>query len=231
MALLDAMQTRTVEDNRPRPARWRLQVRLRRMMAAITGLCILLGSQVNRVHREQCAIRTLIGQGVNVVVASSAPEWLPDALDGAWFQTVIAVNTPRTTAKASGAVRWHAPRRAADPVGNVEIFVYICPYQRSGPRPDPPLVSEELLSTVAALSECKILMLDHSPISDAGLKHLRRLPRLQYLNLSNTRITDEAVADLAQMRRLAGLNLRGTQVSDDGIACLRHALPACRISR
>lgn len=70
------------EESRIRFTRFRPQLRLRTMFGAVAGLCMLLASQANRVHREQRAIRTLIAHGVDVVVASSAPEWLPEALDG-----------------------------------------------------------------------------------------------------------------------------------------------------
>ena len=91
------------------------------MLGAVAVLCMLLAGQSNRIHREQRAIQALTAHGVNVVVASSAPEWLPNALDGVWFEYVVAVNTDtarRTTAHPSTLGR----RSRSTPISRIELF-------------------------------------------------------------------------------------------------------------
>lgn len=201
------------------------------MLGAVAVLCMLLASQANRIHREQRAIRTLTAHGVNVVVASSAPDWLPNALDGMWFEYVVTVNTDtvrRTTAGPESLGR----RSRSTPISKIELFFIVGPSQRSkGDRFRPPSIRDELLPTIAGLRDCKLLLLGHSPIGDDGLTQLKNLSRLQYLDLSHAQISDRAIGDLAQMRSLATLNLSGTRVSQAGLDRLQRALPECQISR
>jgi hypothetical protein len=88
------------------------------------------------------------------------------------------------------------------------------------------------------------LYLADTPVTDAGLSHLRGLPlavldlsgtgvgdagmaavgamdTLTMLFLSDTRVTDAGVAHLAGLRKLQVLNLEGTGVTDAGLARLR----------
>ena len=68
-----------------------------------------------------------------------------------------------------------------------------------------------------------------TPITDAGLVHLKGLTSLQDLNLSGTKITDVGLAHLAGLTSLRPLRLHNTQITDAGAAKLRKALPDCRI--
>lgn len=219
------------EESRIRFTRFRPQLRLRTMFGAVAVLCMLLAGQANRVHREQCAIQALIAHGVNVVVASSAPDWLPKALDGVWFEYVVAVNTERNRGTMA-APESFGRCSSSVPLSNIELYFFIESSQSpNGRRVIPLRITDELMPAIAALRECKVLRLDHSSISDAGLAQFKNLSGLQYLDLSYTRISDRAAGELTQMRSLAGLNLRGTRISSEGLDCLRRALPECQISR
>lgn len=224
MSTATIAKSRNRRGLRPLP----LQVRLRTVLAGIAALCTLLASEMNRVHREQRAIRALTSHGIRLAVASSAPDWLPDALDGPWFQHVAGVNL--RGGNAENLESWGRHSRNA-PLSRIEVFFCIYPYKGVDPFEHPPVVAEEWLPAVGAFADCKVLLLGGSPVGDAGLKHLQRLSKLQYLDLSDTQITDEAVYGLIQMQSLEGLNLRGTEVSDDCIRRLRLALPGCQISK
>lgn len=199
------------------------------MLAGVAGLCVLFASQMNRVHREQRAIRVLTSRGVRLAIASSAPAWLPDAFDGPWFQYVAGVNLVRG-GNVDKLESWGRRSRSA-PLSQIEIFFCICPYRTDAPLEHPAPIGEAWLPVVGAFGDCKVLLLGGSPIADAGLEHLQRLSKLQYLDLSDTLITDRAVEALMQMQSLKGLNLRGAQISDDGIRRLNRALRACQIIR
>ncbi|MCX7425435.1 MAG: hypothetical protein NTW96_07400, partial [Planctomycetia bacterium] len=66
-------------------------------------------------------------------------------------------------------------------------------------------------------------------VTDAGLKHLARLPSLISLELGDTELTDRALADLRGMTRLEYLGVSGTRMTSEGVKRLREALPTTRI--
>ena len=57
-------------------------------------------------------------------------------------------------------------------------------------------------------------------ISDAGLAHLKGLPKLQSLLLNDTGIGDAGLAHLSELTELVVLHLNGTKVTDAGLAHL-----------
>jgi WD40 repeat protein len=62
-------------------------------------------------------------------------------------------------------------------------------------------------------------------VTDAGIKHLTGLKRLQKLDLSFTRVTDAAVKELASLHGLQELSLAGTEVTPaalEGLAALKQ---------
>ncbi len=68
-------------------------------------------------------------------------------------------------------------------------------------------------------------------LTDAGLKELRELKRLQTLDLSATRITDAGLKELKGRPRLQAVYLRNTEVTEAGIEELQAARPELRIRR
>jgi hypothetical protein len=61
------------------------------------------------------------------------------------------------------------------------------------------------------------LDLGESPVSDAGLKEVAQLQRLQALDLTHTKVTDVGLKELAALQSLQALNLSGTPVTDAGL--------------
>ena len=61
-------------------------------------------------------------------------------------------------------------------------------------------------------------------LTDDGLRHLARLPRLKHLDLSGTAITDRGLAVLRDLPALETLSLGWTRITDDGCGASR-ALP------
>ncbi len=66
-----------------------------------------------------------------------------------------------------------------------------------------------------------MLNLDGAKITDAGLKHLERLPSLRVLTLSDTQVSDAGLEHLKCLADLRLLDLRGTDVTDAGLQHLR----------
>jgi hypothetical protein len=67
------------------------------------------------------------------------------------------------------------------------------------------------------------------PLTDASLKDLKQLKRLEALYLSNTQVSDAGLPDLAELKGLKTLYLSRTNVTDAGVARLQASLPKCKI--
>ena len=74
------------------------------------------------------------------------------------------------------------------------------------------------LEGIRALRE---LVLENTPITDAGLVHLKGLTSLQILLLGNTNITDAGLGHLKDLVELKRLCLHDTGITDAGLAQLR----------
>jgi Leucine Rich Repeat (LRR) protein len=72
------------------------------------------------------------------------------------------------------------------------------------------------------------LDLSGTQVTDAGLKELKELKRLQTLDLSSTKVIDARLKELKQLKRLQTLNLFNTQVTYIGINDLLESLPIIR---
>jgi hypothetical protein len=69
-------------------------------------------------------------------------------------------------------------------------------------------------------------------VTDAGLKHLASLSRLQVLRLdSSPKITDDGVKELASLKQFRSLVLLGSEVTPEGAKKPQAALPKCKIVR
>jgi beta-lactamase regulating signal transducer with metallopeptidase domain/5-hydroxyisourate hydrolase-like protein (transthyretin family) len=80
--------------------------------------------------------------------------------------------------------------------------------------------SDEALASVADLKDLESLFIwDAHKITDAGVKHLAGLAKLQTILLSDSQIGDGALAVFARLPALKNLALEGSAFSDEG---LRH---------
>jgi hypothetical protein len=87
--------------------------------------------------------------------------------------------------------------------------------------------TERQLDAVANLTDLKVLGLTNSSVTDAGLKQLLRLKRLEELYLQcefvpnqAALITDAALQHLKQLSRLTHLYLEDADITDRGLAVL-----------
>jgi eukaryotic-like serine/threonine-protein kinase len=75
----------------------------------------------------------------------------------------------------------------------------------------------------------RVLWLDSSGITDAGLAALGECSGLTDVTLTNTRVTDRCVDQLTLCKNLTRLGLRNTQVTRKGVESLRAAVPQCQV--
>jgi hypothetical protein len=88
-------------------------------------------------------------------------------------------------------------------------------------------MTDEALERVSRAAGVRALHMGGSKaLTDAGLRHLARLPMLEHLDLSGTAITDAGLAVFRQLPALRTISLAMTAVSDAGVAHLApcHAL-------
>ena len=71
------------------------------------------------------------------------------------------------------------------------------------------------------LVDVRSVYLDNTPVTDAGLEHLRGLTQLEWLNLSHTQVADDGLAHLRGMTRLQELLLNDTPLNDHGLVHLK----------
>jgi len=87
---------------------------------------------------------------------------------------------------------------------------------------DPKLVSVDRADQLPASSfQLTGVRLQHCPVTDAGLAHLRGLTAVKTLSLRDTAVTDAGIQHLEGLTGLEELLLDATRVSDAGLAHLR----------
>ncbi len=89
-------------------------------------------------------------------------------------------------------------------------------------------VSDEGMKVLAGLDSLVKLSLTNTQVTDAGLAELRPLTGLEFLRLDRLPITDAGLAHLAAFPQLRELSLYKTNITDAGLAHLK-ALPALEI--
>ena len=78
--------------------------------------------------------------------------------------------------------------------------------------------TDDALRSLAGLKDLEILMIsDAEKVSDAGVKHLAGLTKLNYLHIDHGRIGDESLKVFAQMPGLTHLTLQNNDFTDAGL--------------
>lgn len=89
-------------------------------------------------------------------------------------------------------------------------------------------MTDDLLSIVADIPTVVSLRLGASKrLTDAGVRHLARMPQLRHLDLGSTGVTDAGLAALEELTQLESLELGMTAVTDAGMQSV-HACTSLR---
>jgi len=91
-------------------------------------------------------------------------------------------------------------------------------------------ITDDGLKHLKKLSKLQSLYLDTNKVTDEGLKHLEGLTNLQTLHLDANKVTDEGLVHLEGLTNLQSLSLINTKVTDEGVEKLQKAIPNCRIA-
>jgi hypothetical protein len=87
------------------------------------------------------------------------------------------------------------------------------------------------LSFLKELRQLRVLNLTGARITDDGLAALQRLAGLERLILNSTPVTDAGLKHLTGLRNLNNLQVIGTRVTEEGAASLKESLPETHIVR
>jgi hypothetical protein len=91
-------------------------------------------------------------------------------------------------------------------------------------------MTDAMLAEVARIGGITSLDLGGSKeLTDDGLRHLARLPRLAHLNVSGTAITDRGLEVLGELPALETISLAMTRVTDEGVASLASCQELSRV--
>ena len=91
-------------------------------------------------------------------------------------------------------------------------------------------ITDADLKDLAKLQKLDRLWLFGTQITDVGLKDVAKLQKLTHLDLRRTKITDEGLKEVAKWQQLERLSLEITQVTEAGVGKLQTALPNCEIT-
>jgi hypothetical protein len=91
-------------------------------------------------------------------------------------------------------------------------------------------VTDAGLKHIAGLADLRELDLNDCRISDAGMQYLKRLTRLEKLRLAGSLVTNAGLEVLWGKPALLTLDLRYTRVTRSGVSRLGTALPGARIA-
>jgi len=81
--------------------------------------------------------------------------------------------------------------------------------------------TDATLKQLKGLTKLERLDIDSTEVTDAGLKHLSGLTNLESLSLSHTKVTSPGLENLKGLKRLEYLSLYGRKVTDAGFAYIK----------
>jgi hypothetical protein len=92
-------------------------------------------------------------------------------------------------------------------------------------------INDNDVAFLTRLPSLKLLYLDKTNVTDAGLEHLKGAINLRELGLGDVPITDAGIEHLKGLKNLVKLSLKGTRVTATGAAEIQRAIPDLSIHR
>ena len=228
--------------------RRRLRLGIGGMMLFILLLGLWLGDRVNRARAQRHAVEAVKADGgwvhyadefkmgaVNVPAGNAlwqpgwgtltpgkgpwAPAWLRRALGDEFLREVAHVSLFVDIGKGGMTAPNDLPRPVDDVLADLRGQSGIKTLHLGGAT-----VTDKGLASVAELTDLRELAIWWATkISDAGVAHLGRLPRLRMVDISNSSLTDEGVKHLASLPALEELSIEGKSFTDQSLLDLSRS--------
>jgi internalin A len=212
-----------------KPRRPGLRFSLRAFLGGITLFCILLAWQLHRARQQResvAAIRAAGGwvhydyQNVShraAPIDSLAEPWEPD-----WLLALVGIDFFHSVTEVNMVYNEDGPQRLENDKEKIDIGPHLAQFPRlrsllvSGPS-----LSDASMASLGKLRRLQTLYYwNASDITDAGVQHLRGLPRLNYIHLSASQVGDDGLAAIATLPSLEGLSMQQNRITDAGLAHL-----------
>jgi hypothetical protein len=208
-----------------------MRYRLRTLLIVITMLGIWMGVEVRGARRQASAVSEIQKLGGWVLYdfeydpqvsgtsrklngRSWVPRWVSARIGVDWFHTVVAVNMVYDLRPGGGRTD---NREFNDAVKGILAGV---PHLRQLFLKDTQ-TTDECLAAISRLHRLERLYCWNAvQVTDAGLAHLRKLPKLKDVHLSNSQITDESLGVFGDMVQMRALSLQQNAFTDRGLARL-----------
>lgn len=167
---------------------------LKTLLIVMTALAVLLGFFVKSFRDRRAAIAAIEDLNGSISYQESGPNWLRKFIsDEKYFWNPVAVRFSSN-----------------DPITDVEL--------------------QSVMKHVMNFDDLTYLNFNRSQITDVGLAQLLPLAnKLESLDIRSTSVSDDGIAHLKRLPRLTLLRLEDSAISTDGIDEIRKALPSCKL--
>lgn len=215
-------------------------VALASVVVVVGAFCITgCGSRKKAEENPPAAAAAASGQpaapSAPASVPSSALESFPEPIAKAWTQAGALVGLIREFPPSSSQFLPGKPQKAGDlpafgfaAVGEGVLAKLPPPQQPFGITLQSAEVTDAGLKGLSRLDRLQTLYLDGSKLTDAVCKELVGLKGLERLSLSDN-MTDAGLKELAGLKRLQKLYIDHAQVTDAGVQEFQKAVPSCKV--
>jgi hypothetical protein len=236
--------TETTETTEKSRRRW-FHLSLRGLMVLVLVVGGGIGWKANRARTQRRAVAAIKAAGGSATYdfeypnngipkpkEPSAPRWLRRVIGDEYFQEVASVGFSNPVAADDLAVIESFDRLEAFFIGDSskigDGLMHLRRLRRLGRiQLTGPGITDDRLAELASVRGLKSIVLQRTPVTDAGLRHFAGLSKLEHLTIYDAQgVTDAGLIPLAKLPRLRSLYLRqAPRVTDLAFANLREKLP------
>lgn len=190
-----------------------LQLSIRTLLAAVTGLCVFLAYVAEGARSQRRAVESLRTANATVLYEY-------DDSNGVRFQSLGPNGSVSYRRDSCGRdVPAPIPKTLREIFGDDMFFRATCVIVDNDAGTDVDSINQ-VRSIAQALRHMRHLVdlcLVRVPVTDEDVASIRAMRHLRALNLSGTAVTDRAVTEMRCLASLQVLRLSSTAVSDDGM--------------